>query len=185
MNRVKSLRRVVTVFAVVSGAMMTVVMILIVIDVLMRQMTGGGLPAVVDVGELALPIIVYLGIGYTFLIDGHISTTVLVSHFPALLAARLRAAGLTVALGVLLWMTYESGIRLVDAIITREYGGGTYRLLVWPSRLAMLLGLLPLCALIAQQIVELWRGRHNVVKSNIVGFNAAERQAVRPNDVES
>ncbi|MEW5420499.1 TRAP transporter small permease subunit [Amorphus sp. 3PC139-8] len=151
-------------FAALGTVLICVLMLIIASDVVARNLVGGSLPLVSELGALTLVMIVYLQLGTTIRHDRLARTEFL---FGALCAARPRLGQLVGALydligagivGAMAWAT----IHIVEKdLASHEFIGvtGVLTVPVWPFRVLILAGLTIAALQFLLQTVDALRGR--------------------------
>lgn len=87
------LSRITGVVSLVSYLGFLAIMLLIVVDVVLRKLSGSGITGAYEMVERILMCGVFAGFAYTQSLQGHVHVTMLISHFPAKL--RFIVFGLT------------------------------------------------------------------------------------------
>jgi TRAP-type C4-dicarboxylate transport system permease small subunit len=137
------IRKVSLVCAGLAAVIMAGLMTLQVIDVLVRNATGGsavhGVPEYISVGMV---FVVFLSIAHSERLGAHIRTPVLVSRLPKKVGHIARGAGLMVAACVIWALGWAALGRAIDAYDASEVFSGIARVPAWPARFAIPLGAL-------------------------------------------
>lgn len=129
------------VLALAAVACVVFMLIAIVADVVRRQLAGESVEGVVELGEVMMVAITFLGLAYAESRGAHVSMTLFVRKLPPRAAAAVNAIGLLVAVGVVGWMVYVTADRALMSLDLQEYRFGLVRIPVWPARIAVAVGL--------------------------------------------
>lgn len=145
------------VFSWISGLITVVLMLVIVLEVVLRGASGRSLLGTIELSEVGLVFVVFLGVAYAQRVDAHVSTDLVTSRLPVRVAATARTAALLLAAGVLVWMTSMTALRGWDSFQSGESRFGINAIPLWPARLIIPVGL----ALLAMQVLfsaaDAWR----------------------------
>lgn len=129
------------VLALAAVACIVFMMVAIVADVTRRRLAGESVEGVVELGEVMMVAITFLGLAYAESRGAHVSMTLVVRKLPPRAAASVNALGLLVVVGVVGWMAYVTADRALLSIELQEYRFGLVRIPVWPARIAVAVGL--------------------------------------------
>lgn len=140
----KVIHAIATTFGVIAALLIVGIMISTALDVLVRQITGSSIPGVVEYSEVLLAGLVFLGLAYAQRTGAHIGVDLVTERMPARVAHVVRAFGLVVAIGVLLWMTYETALVAINSFQVGEFRFGLVPVPIWPIRIVIPLGLVAL-----------------------------------------
>lgn len=113
----------------------------IVADVTRRTLVGESVPGVVELGEVAMVLIVFLGLGFAERRGAHVSMTLVVRKLPPRTAAIVNGLGLLLVVVVVGWMVWVTADRALESFAAQEYRFGLVRVPVWPARIAIAVGL--------------------------------------------
>jgi TRAP-type C4-dicarboxylate transport system permease small subunit len=127
--------------ALVSGALITGLMLLTTIDVVKRKFAGAGIDGTVEYSQVLLVLTVYTGMMSAEVTGTHIRTAVLVERLSSVRAAALRTIGLVAVSALVLWATVETAQQGWESFQVREFSYGITRVPVWPARVAIPIGL--------------------------------------------
>lgn len=147
------------VLAVVAGSCIGFLMMLTVVDVARRNLTGRALPGTVEYSELLMVALVFLGLAAAQRRKEHVAVNLVTSRLPVRVSRGIRTAGLAVVIVFIVWMTWETGQEAYRSFSKNEVRIGLQAVRVWPARLAMPLGLAALLLQLVADIVDLSRGR--------------------------
>ena len=129
------------VLAFLAVLCIVIVLVAIIADVTRRSLAGKSVQGVVELGEVMMVVIVFLGLGYAERRGAHVSMTLLVRKLPTRSAAIINGLGLLLVVAVVGWMVYVTADRALASFEVREYRFGLVRVPVWPARIAIAVGL--------------------------------------------
>lgn len=124
----------------VSALMVVAIMVLVVADVVMRNVVGSSIGATVGYAEILLVGSVYLALAHARRSDSHISVDLVTSRLGERTAAMVEGAGVLLALVLLAMTSVVSIEQAMDSIAQGEYRIGVERIPVWPGRVAVAVG---------------------------------------------
>ncbi|MGH3359443.1 MAG: TRAP transporter small permease subunit [Nocardioidaceae bacterium] len=140
-----ALRRVIHGITLVLAALavlcIVVMLVAIIADVTRRALAGKSVEGVVELGEVMMVAIVFLGLGYAEARGTHVSMTLLIRKLSPRWAGLVNAFGLLIVIAVVGWMVYVTADRALLSFETQEYRFGLVRVPVWPARIAVAVGL--------------------------------------------
>jgi TRAP-type C4-dicarboxylate transport system permease small subunit len=137
----RSIDKVSTVLAFIAVVCIAFVLVAVIADVTSRTFFGQSIGGVVEMAEVMMVIIVFLGLGYAERRGAHVSMTLLVRKLPSRAAAIVNAIAFVVVVAVLGWMMWVTGDRAIASVVAGEYRFGLVRVAVWPARIAIAVGL--------------------------------------------
>jgi len=129
------------VLAFIAVLCIVVILFAIVADVTRRTLFGKSVEGVVELSEVMMVAIVFLGLGFAERRGAHVSMTLLVRKLPPRTAAVVNGLGLLLVVAVVGWMIYVTGDRALASFEDREFRFGLVRVPVWPARIAIAVGL--------------------------------------------
>lgn len=129
------------VLALLAVFCIVVMLVAIVADVTRRTLFGQAVPGVVELAEVMMVAIVFLGLGFAERRGAHVSMTLLVRKLPPRTAAVVNGLGLLLVMAVVGWMVYVTADRALISFEAREFRFGLVRVPVWPARIAIAVGL--------------------------------------------
>lgn len=167
--------RVTTVLALLAVTCIVFVVLAVIADVSRRTFFGESIGGVVEIAEVMMVIIVFLGLGYTERRGGHVSMTLLIRKLSSRPAAIVNAVAFMVVVVVVGWMMWVTGERALVSLEAGEYRFGLVRVAVWPARIAIAVGL-------AVYLLELTFGMIDSVRAALGKGNQTlnDRDAVSP-----
>ncbi|WP_101674728.1 TRAP transporter small permease [Alloalcanivorax mobilis] len=116
-------------------------MFAITVDVSVRAITGQPISGIFELSEIALVLIVFLGLGWTQRDNAHIRVDALVNLAPAALARAMNAFSwfaAALALGLLAW---PSTIDAAHSFEIREFRWGSIQFPIWWAKIILAAGL--------------------------------------------
>ncbi|CAN5309700.1 hypothetical protein BH23ACT9_BH23ACT9_07290 [soil metagenome] len=133
--------------AVCIGALMMIT----VVDVIRRNLTGSALAGTVEYSELLMVSLVFLGLALAQRDKEHVAVNLVTSRLPRPVSRILRVSGLGIVLALLAWMTLETAKEAYRSFISGEIRIGLQSVRVWPARALIPIGL---AALVMQLIAD-------------------------------
>lgn len=130
-----------TVFSALAGLGIFVLMALTVFDVGRRDLEGHGVKGVVEISEVLLAIVAFLGMLGAQLNGQHIKSPIVTNRLPDRSAHLTRAVGSLLACGLAAWATWLTVGVAKNSIASGEYRFGLVQVPLWPAKVAIPLGL--------------------------------------------
>lgn len=146
-----------------AGIGVLALMFLTVADIVTRTVAGGGVAGIIEITEVALVIVVYLGLMTAGRDGHHIRVGLLTDRLPAPAARVLRLLGLAIALFLVAWVIWVTAGKAVTSIEMQEFRFGLIGVPIWPARLAIPIGLSGLLLVFLLQFVALLAGYRTTV----------------------
>lgn len=125
----------------VSGAIVFALMVLTVVDIVLRKISGQGVPGSVEYSEVFLVVGVFFALAAAQVEGFHVSTSVLTSRMPIATRRVSEAIGALLGVIVIAVMAYVATQAAWVSFTTGEYRFGLAAVVVWPARAAIALGL--------------------------------------------
>ncbi len=135
---------------VVAGWLALVVTLLVTLDVVLRYLFGGSIPAAMEFTQVLLVLIVYLALGKAQEAKQHIRVEFLIEK---LSPEKRRYWEIVIHFFALIFTAivfWESVLLFKDSVSVREYYGGAVRVPIYPGRGAILVG----CALMIYELIK-------------------------------
>lgn len=110
------------------------------LDVISRATLGKSLSGVIEVSETLIVIVVFGAIAYAQRAGAHVSTSLIVDRLPATAARLVTSVGLIALVVFLIWISFATFEAAIDSYQTGEYRFGLVRIPIWPSKLAICIG---------------------------------------------
>lgn len=123
------------------------------LDILLRHATGRGFPAIIEYAEVVMVVMVYFSLAQTQRNDGHVASEMVAQHLPTRMRTTLEALGLAWVSAVLILVIVQAAEIAWDSYQRGEYRLGLSRAIVWPARIAIVVGL---AALLGQIVVRVF-----------------------------
>lgn len=146
-------------FAWLSGLFTLLLMLLVVLEVILRDLFVTSLGGGIELSEVALVFLVFFGIAYAQQADAHVNTNILTARMPIRAASVLKSGALLFVAAILLWATYVTTARGWDSMQAGEARFGLRAVPIWPARLIIPVGLLLLSLETLISAADAWRGR--------------------------
>lgn len=129
------------VVAFLAVVCIVVALVATVADVARRSLSGQSVKGVIELGEVLMVAIVFLGLGYAESRGAHVSMTAVVRRMSPEKAAVVNVLGQLLMVTVVGWMAFVTADRAIESVAAQEYRFGLVRVLVWPARIAIAVGL--------------------------------------------
>ncbi|SMY12629.1 TRAP transporter small permease subunit [Brevibacterium jeotgali] len=127
-------------------------------DVVARQFTDASIPGMLEFNQSMLVWIVFLGMAYTQKEGAQVRMTLVTDRVPDRVAHGMRIVAYALALLIITWMAYQSGLRAFDSFDMNETRQGLLRWPVAPWRAVLFVGLMALAIQLLRDLVRLVRG---------------------------
>ncbi|UUX50886.1 TRAP transporter small permease [Nisaea acidiphila] len=136
-----SLDRLLDLMAMLSGAVLFLMMFLVVANTLTRKLFNWPITGAFEITETMLTLAIFLALAYTQKVGSHISVDVLNRHFSGALKRILEFSAPVLGAVCFGWATYASGLYALDsyAMAEQEWGSITYP--IWPVKMLICFGL--------------------------------------------
>lgn len=142
--------------SLLSSFCIFILILLTAVDVSGRLLRNRPVPGIIEFAEVLLVALIWLGIAQAQRTDAHVSVTLLVSRLPRRVSLAVRAAGLTVMLVIVVWLSVLAIQQAEASVASGEYRWGLMRVPIWPARIAVALGLLALLLETVISLVKMW-----------------------------
>jgi TRAP-type C4-dicarboxylate transport system permease small subunit len=146
--------------SVFAGVFMVGVMLLMTLDVTLRNTSGRPLAGLVDWTELLLVLMVFLGIAEAQRTGEHVAIDVVADKFPRWLRSGSYLIGGSVGLTVALGLAYSNTRNAVDSYAIREFRRGLAEVPIWPGRIVLALGFILFSLQIIATSIHRFRAAH-------------------------
>lgn len=157
--------RALNVISILTGGAIVALMLLTVVDVFKRQFLSSGVRGVIEITEVALVAVVFLGMVGAEAAKRHVRTPVVVNMLPLRPAAVLRLIGLVLSVVLTAWIAYVTADIAIDSVQNRESRFGLLEVPVWPARLLIPIGMGGFCLVLTARAVNLTR---NLITGQLV-----------------
>lgn len=143
------------ILAYLAALLLVIVLVLVIADVTQRALVGQAVRGVVELSEVAMVAIVFLGLPYAEQLRAHVAMTMVVEKLKPRAASIVNMAGLGLIIIIVIWMIWVTTGRAIESIEANEYRYGLARVPVWPARIAIAVGL---AVLLMQLLLRMWDG---------------------------
>jgi TRAP-type C4-dicarboxylate transport system permease small subunit len=140
--------------AMAGAAGVVALMLATVADVARRTLLGRPIAGVVEVSEVLLVAVVFLGAAYAQARREHVATTLLTARLGRRASAAVRSCSLALMAVLLVAMVWATGGRAADSVAVGEMRFGLVPVPMWPARVAITFGLLLLLAEVLLALAE-------------------------------
>ena len=141
MNRVKrTVGALSGVLAAIAAVLLVFRMVSIVADVSRRTLTAKSISGAIEIAPLILLSAVMLGLAYAEKTETHVRTSLVTSHMAIKPRLIFRAVAGLLAAALLLWVSWESFGRALDAFDQKDVTPGFVAIQTWPARALVPLG---------------------------------------------
>lgn len=148
-------------FTILAGIGILGLMAITVIDVFLRQVLSSGLGGAIEISEVLLVCVVFLGMMAGEMTNTHVRTPVLTERVGDRAANVMHAIGFLPAVVFLGWMTYLTAMEALRSTSVGEFRFGVVFVPVWPAKLVIPLGLAGLTVAV---LIKLVTAIINIVK---------------------
>ena len=125
----------------VAGIGIIALMLLAVVEIARREMTGKGFQFTLEFTEVALVAVVFAGMASACLSGSHVSTPLLTQRLPPVPRHVVRMVGSIVAVALLVWLIVVSTDEAIHSYQVGEVRFGLSRIQVWPAKASIPVGL--------------------------------------------
>ncbi|MEW9053087.1 MAG: TRAP transporter small permease [Neobacillus sp.] len=125
----------------VSGITVIFSMLLITIDVIMRNVFNKPIAGVIEMMNIALIIIVALGFSYVQGKKENIMIEIATSKLPAIYKNLLDLTGYIIGFLVMAVIAWKSGVNAVSSFSAQEHTMGLIKIPLWPSKVLLTIGI--------------------------------------------
>ncbi len=150
----KILKKINITCAIIAEILVILIVLLVVAEIIGRFIFGHPIPGQVEIATLSLVVIVYLGVAYTQMLDGHIRVDVLISRVKGAKREFLEAFVLVIGLFSTLMMVWATGKRAIESTMTHEFVTGVVNFPIWPGRCSVTFGFILLSLTLIIQIIR-------------------------------
>lgn len=140
--------------ALVAALAAGVMMLTVTLDVVRRSFQGRSVPGASELTVLLIVLIIFLGLAEAERTDTHVRMRLVTSRLSPRIAAVARTVALSLAVGMLLWFAYATGLRARQSFITGEYQFGLARFPIWPARMLIPVGFIAVALETALRAVD-------------------------------
>ncbi|CAN5250202.1 hypothetical protein BH09ACT10_BH09ACT10_30870 [soil metagenome] len=134
-------RRLAATLSGLAGVGIVLMVVLTLVDVGRRAAFDKSISGVIEITEVGLVAVVFLGLMGAQLNDRLIRTPVVTNRLPGRVAHLVRAIALVLSVLLLVWVIYETTLVAINSVERREYRGGLTEVPIWPARILIPIGL--------------------------------------------
>ena len=159
MKKYMTLERLIHLGLFISMANCFIMVIITMLDVLSRHLLHRPIPGVIELNEVLMVGIVFLGLGMAQKEKSHIRAELFVSRLPPKLQRLFDIFALILSTCFWVVLLSQALPRAWESYLTGEYREGLIKFPVWPARWALAIGLLIIC-------LQLVRDFYRTISSN-------------------
>ncbi|MGE0768399.1 MAG: TRAP transporter small permease [Hyphomicrobiaceae bacterium] len=126
---------------VISGFATLMILIIVVVDVAGRAIFNSPLHSGVEISELLLVTLVFLGLGAAQQQRQNFAIEVFVRHLPRTFQTALELIGYLVCIGIVVLLAWPSTDQAIASFNRNEMGFGIVPFPIWPARFLLAVGL--------------------------------------------
>ena len=157
-----AMNKISTGMSLLAGVGIILIMVASVADVTRRALTGHSIHGINEASEVALVVVVFVGLMGAQTSGSQIATPMVTNRLPARAGHAVRALALWLAAAITLWMTAETAVAGYESWQAKEFRFGLASVPIWPAKLVIPVGLACLAlALIVQGLDHAGRFRRN------------------------
>ena len=159
MKKYLTLERLIHFGMLISMANCFIMVIITILDVLSRHLLHRPVPGVIELNEVLMVGIVFLGLGMAQKEKAHIRAELFVSRLPPKLRRLFDLLALIFSACFWVMLLTQAVPRAWGSYLTGEYREGLIKFPIWPARWALAIGILILC-------LQLVRDFYRTISSN-------------------
>lgn len=125
----------------IAGIGLVALVLLTTADVFRRKLLNASIPSVVEITEISLVGVVFLGMLGAHTSGRHIQTPLVTNRLPSRASHGVRLVGLLLSVGLVAWITYATAAVAVTSVQDGEFRYGLTAIPIWPARIAIPVGL--------------------------------------------
>lgn len=126
---------------IISGFATLLIMVIVVIDVAGRAIFNAPLHSGVEISELLLVSLVFLGLAAAQQQRQNFAIEIATRHLPTRMQTAIELIGYLVCLGIVILLAWPSSNQAIDAFVRNEQGFGIVAFPIWPARIILAVGL--------------------------------------------
>ncbi|MFS0823902.1 TRAP transporter small permease subunit [Bacillus sp. 1P02SD] len=155
--------------AILSAILIGILMLSTTFDVISRSVTNKSLRGVVEISDVLLVAIVFLGMAYTQQTKAHVKMEVL-SFLPRnRLSAFMRIIGLTVLCFVSVLLIYTTGQGFISSFTSGEFRTGLLSIPLWPSKFFIVFGFTLFFFIVLYELIDIIKNTFTNIKHDKSG----------------
>ncbi|MFF2823375.1 TRAP transporter small permease [Arthrobacter koreensis] len=147
------------VLGILSALSIVVLMLAVAADVLMRFISGGSLPGMLEVAESSLVVAVFFGLGWAAVKGEHVAVTLVTDRMGAKANSIINVVVWGVSSGFLAWMLFATTHKALDATAHLEERFGLVRWPLYPFRWVIVIGIAVFLLVALLNLARAVRGR--------------------------
>lgn len=156
--------------ALLSGAGIFALMLIGVAQILGRKFFNYPIFGYIDMVEIMMSFLVFMGLAYTDRLGGHIRMEVVATLLPRRMLWLFEVVGVLISLGVIAVLTYYTWTHAVRAYSSGDSSMDA-QILLWPSKLVVSLSL---ALLFVRLLVSLWGYVRLLIWPNVEPYGVAQ-----------
>lgn len=137
-----------------ATAMAFVVLVLILVNAITRSFAGFVVPGAFQMGQIAMPVIVFLALPWTFFLRNNYQLDLLYALLPEKGQSILRVLHSLIYTAIFGIWSYATILRAVDSVAIREYTAGQVRVPIYLARSAIAVGCSLILVVVAYELVR-------------------------------
>lgn len=147
------------IFAILAALGVVVMLWAIVADVGVRNLTGGSLPGMIEIGETMVVLVIFLGMMQAGVSGEHITITLVTGRLSQGVRRRIQTFAWIVSALILGWMAYATILRAGASFSGQESRFGILSWPIWPARIVIAVGVVSMLLAAIWNVVRLLQGR--------------------------
>ncbi|WP_221583372.1 TRAP transporter small permease [Microbacterium sp. G2-8] len=180
-ERPDALRRIATIITVPLGALASLstiaIMVVITIDVVVRNVGGRSVPGLLEMSESALVATVFLGLAYAGATNSHVAVDLLTNALPRRAARILIGVGWLIGIVVTVWFVIATSERALQSTEAGELRQGLIDWPLWPARWLVVIGFASFLLVAIINVVLVLRGKPLLGEDSVDPDLVAAREA--------
>lgn len=154
----KAVHHLAAVLGVIAASAIVVMMFATVTDVVYRWFTSSSVPSLTEIAETALVASIFLGLGWTAVVGGHVSMSLVTDSLPERVAKVVNFLTWTICTAISGWLLYALTMRAISSTNASETRMGFVQWPIWPTRWFMVAGVACLLLACAMNWVKSMKG---------------------------
>jgi len=138
----------------ISSAALLIMMLSTVLDGSLRYLFNLPIAGVIELNEVLIVVIIFLGLSWTQIKGGHVSVELFIKRLPRKHQEIVMVMTLSLALVIFAALTFESSLAAYDAWASGDFRQGAVRFALWPGKATVALGTLTLCLQLIADILK-------------------------------
>ncbi|MGM7696932.1 TRAP transporter small permease [Microbacterium sp. A84] len=142
--------------------------LLISAEVVSRSATGTSIRGLVEIAELVLVVVVFLGMAQAERIETHVRVTLLTDKMPDRARRIVRATALLIAAIFIIWMATAMAGKALNSFESGEFRIGLLHIPLWPSRAIAAIGTILLAVVLTLKGLLLMVGSKSTSEEEVI-----------------